>query len=159
MEHECFGLAHKDGRLFISDFDQTVYIYDKNGKALNRITQDASGRDIFKYNRHIAISASGDRVFVADYFKGVVVFDCQGKYLSTLNDSSVSGCYGVCTDDRNVFVAGNSSHNIVQFGQNFRMLGEIGKNKSSSSLCFDHQQKRLIVTCPMNDKITVIELE
>jgi DNA-binding beta-propeller fold protein YncE len=159
MKHYCYGIAHKDGRLLISDNAQTVYIYDLNGQEQKRISKDGSGKDIFQRNQHIAVSATEDKVFVADSNKGVVALDSQGNYLSTLSNNSLSCGTGVCTDGRNVFVSGNQSNNIIQFGQDFKMLGETGKVTSPLSLCFDQQRKQLIVTHYNNNNITILELE
>lgn len=159
MNHQCYGMAQKSGTLFISDHNQTLYIYDINGHEQLRIGGQEASKDIFDCNQNISINPNGDRVLVANYYKGVVVLDGKGNYLSTLCDSTVSGYRGVCTDGSNVFVSGFDSDNIVQFGQDFKMLGKLASVKQPRSMCFDHQHQRIIVTLYSSDKITILELE
>jgi hypothetical protein len=80
FNHYCEGLVHYNGKVFISDYGNSVYIHDMNGKELRKITTDASGKGIFCKTRHIAVSADGSRVFVADYDKGLITLDIQGNY-------------------------------------------------------------------------------
>jgi hypothetical protein len=160
MNHECFGVAHKDGNFFIGDGCTTLYIYDMNGQKQRRITTDGSGGNIFINNQQIDVSASADRVFVADYNHGVVVLDSQGNYLLILSDRNVKGCTGVCTDGENIFVSGLLSNNIVQFGQSYTTLGEVAQIKNPWFLCFDNEKKKLIVVQEDHkNKITLLELE
>jgi hypothetical protein len=157
MNHACWGIAHKDGKLFISDQGQNVYIHDINGKQLRAISTDASGKQIFQSTLHITINATGDSVFVADYNKGLVILDIHGNHLSTLTDSTLSSPVAVCTIGRNLLVGGIS--NIVQIGQNNKLLGEIVKVEKPRSLCYDPYNTRLIVSSYKSNKVTVLDLE
>lgn len=159
MTHYCYGIAHVDGKLFISDTENTVYIYDMNGQELQTITIDPSGNDIFQYNGHVTVSTDRGQVFVADYNKGVVILDIQGNYLSTLTDPILSGTWGVSTDGWNLFACGIFSNNIVQIGQDYNFLGEISAVDCPYSVCFDPYNTRLVVITAQTDTITVIELE
>jgi hypothetical protein len=157
INHPCWGRAHNNGKIFISDYKENVYIHDMNGNELKRISTNATGKRIFQITRHITVSAARDRVFVADAGNGVVILDIQGNYLSTLTNT-VSGTVGVCTDSRNLFVSGLSS-DLVQIGQDNELLGELVMVNSPFSLCFDHGKTRLIVTQGNSNNITVLDLE
>jgi DNA-binding beta-propeller fold protein YncE len=157
MAHMVYGLAHKDGKLFISDEAETVYIYDMNGVELRKISTDGSGKHVFQNNQQIAISAHGDRVFVADFLRGLVVLDGEGNYLFT--DNSKTGCRGVCTDGKNIFVCSTISNDIVQFDNKIKLLGSLGRFGTPVSLCFDHRNGRLVVSLYSNNNIKILELE
>jgi hypothetical protein len=158
MNHKCWGLVHKDGKLIISDGGNNVYIHDMNGRELQRISTDAAGKDIFQRTRQITISDSGDKVFVADHNKGVVILDNQGRYLSTLTDRLLPDSCGLCTDGRNLFVSNYFPGSIVQIGQDYKVLGKLEKVDFSQSLCFDRDKTRLYVT-RQNSIIIVLEIE
>jgi hypothetical protein len=64
---------------------------------------------------------------------------------------------GICTDGRNLLISGKTSNNIVQFGTDYKMLGELGKLEKPLSLCFDQQNTRLIATALNTNNITVFE--
>jgi DNA-binding beta-propeller fold protein YncE len=161
MKHECYGLAYNESKLFASDYTNTLYIHDMNGRELRSISTDTSSNALFKMPSHITLSAGGDRVFVAIQEEniGVVILDIQGNFLSNTADPTMSGFHGLCTDGSNLFVCGLFSHNIVQIGQNNILLGEVAKVQSPLSLCFDHQNSRMIVTQHLNNSVTVLDLE
>jgi hypothetical protein len=159
MNHPCHGLAHKDGKLFISDNAKTLYIHDMNGHELKRISTNTSGKKLFQQAAHIKISAEGDQLFVADGDKGIVILDIEGNHLSTLRYSSLAGTWGVCTDGGNLFVCGQYSNNIVQIGQDFKVLGQLVKVNRPYSVSFDPRNTRLFVTSLSNNKIIVLDLE
>lgn len=159
MNHTCYGLAYNTGKLFISDSGTTVYIHNLQGQQQLSITKDGSGKDIFQSNEHIAVSASVDSVFVADWHNGIVVLDSQGNYISTHTDKRGAGYRGVCTDDRNIFVAHYFSNNIVQFGHSYNILGEVGTANRPLSICFDQQTMSLIATQESNNKVVIFKLE
>lgn len=155
MNHECCGLAYKDGKLFTSDNKKSVHIYDMNGQKLKKIAKDTTNTNIFQRANHIAVNANGEMVFVPDFNNGVIVLDSQGNYLGSWDKTTES----VCTDGTNVFSYSNVSNNIVQLGHDFQALGKIGMVVGPASLCFDHKKKRLIATIHRKYEITIFELE
>lgn len=159
MDHNCYGLARIEGKLFISDYGNGVFIYDINGHEMKRIVAGNSRR--FRKSAHIAVSSGGHKLVVADYewhSKTIVTLDIQGKYLSTM-DYKLTGPHGICTDGTNVFAGGFESGNIIQIGKDDKYLGELAKIKRPLSLSFDHQKNRLIVTAQDQNKIVLLELE
>lgn len=156
MKHICWGLAYVDGKLFISDGAESVYIYDTDGRQLKQISTHISGNHIFQGSMHIAVAR--DRVFVADGDKCLVILDLEGNYLCTLDIVNILTCYTVCTDDRNIFVSGHRSNNVVQLGHDFRLLGEIAKFDSPLSLSFDKHNKTLCAT-GHSDKVMIFQLQ
>ncbi|XP_053401720.1 uncharacterized protein LOC123540149 isoform X2 [Mercenaria mercenaria] len=161
MDHYCFGLAFNDGKLFISDQNQTVYIHDVSGTMLHKITTDKSGNPIFTFTRHISVSTNRDRVYVADNNKGLITLDIQGNYLSTFTDPDLVYPHGVCTDMRgNILVCGFESSNIVQISEDSKTkLGIIKTDQYPLSVCFDPHQNKLVVTHLNSNTVKVYELK
>lgn len=160
LNHPCYGLAYTDDKLFVSDEGKTVYIYNPNGQELCKIGKDGSGKDIFQRSTHIAVSGDRKKVFVADNGNGLVILDIHGKHLSTVNHPIVSTIEGVCTDGKNVFVCGYDSQNIVQFGEDLKMVGKLEKLTAGYplSICFDKTKSSLFVTY-QNSKVTALQLK
>jgi WD40 repeat protein len=160
LGHHCNGLAYKDNKLFISDSNTALYIYDMNDTMLQKITTDKQGNAIFKYNRGISVSSDGKMIYVADFDKGLIVLDLEGNYKTTITDPDFITLYGVCTDKRgNLFVCGWRQSKIVQINEKSAVkLGIIDNvcNGTSCSFCLKHN--RLAVTISGSDTIEVYDL-
>jgi hypothetical protein len=159
LNHRCNGIAHADGKLFITDEKKAVYIHDLNGHELHKITTDSAGADIFLRANHVCISASGDQVLVADKGNGLISLNIKENYLFTIKDKLCRGSFDVCSDQTNVFVCGYNSNNIIQIGPGNRVLGEIAKVKYPTSVCYDSHKGRLIVSSFDSNTIEIFELE
>ncbi|XP_045211742.2 uncharacterized protein LOC123563169 [Mercenaria mercenaria] len=161
LDHNCWGLAYKDSKLYVSDGCTSLYIHDMNGSVLHKITTDRQGNAIFNANRHISLSSYGDRIYVADRNIGVIILDLQGNYESTCNDPDLVPLEGVCTDGRgNIFTCGWEQSNIFQMNEKtMKKLGLIGKVKDSQTVSFDPEQQQLVVTMCSRDTVDIYELQ
>ncbi|XP_053401727.1 uncharacterized protein LOC128557719 [Mercenaria mercenaria] len=161
MGHNCYGLAFYDGKFFISNEDETVYIHDINGTMLHKVTADQSGNPIFSDIKHVSVGTNRDRVYVTDNDTGVITLDIQGNYLSTFTDPDLVYPQGVCTDKRgNILVSGYGSSNIVQISEDSKTkIGILKTEIYPLSVCFDPYQNRLVVTHNESNTIEVYELE
>ncbi|KAL4233982.1 hypothetical protein ACF0H5_005637 [Mactra antiquata] len=164
VPHNCFGISFKDDKLYVTDNDSSVYVYNMSGLLLNTITTDNVGTRLFAKSERIAFNKNGDKMFVSDWEKGLVCFDEAGNHLSTSSDSDLKNAYGVCTDGNgNVFVVGYKSHNVVQYNEDGRKIGVIVKQQDGviqpRSVCFHQQLKRLFVTMNESNVVKMFELE
>ena len=103
-------------------------------------------------------------MFVADWNKGVVCFDGTGTYMSTITDTDIRGARGVCVDGSgNLMVTGVWSHNVVQYTEEGKKLGEIaGRGDglySPYSVCYHQTQKKMFVTMSNKDVVKMYELK
>ncbi|XP_060565227.1 uncharacterized protein LOC132724392 isoform X1 [Ruditapes philippinarum] len=160
LDHNCYGLAYKDNKLFISDKNAVLYIYDMNGSMLRKITNDKQGNSIFIGNRHISVSSDGKIIYVADMYKSLIVLDLEGNYKTTITDPDFVSLKGVCKDKRgNIFVCGSGRSKIVQINENsgakMGVLGDICESRSAS---FYSQQDILVVIISNSDTIEVYDL-
>ncbi|XP_045211129.2 uncharacterized protein LOC123562567 [Mercenaria mercenaria] len=160
LDYYCWGLAYKDGKLFVTDCGKSLYIHDMNGSMLHKITTDQQGKAFFQSNRHISLSSDGDMIYIADYNKGVITLNLQENYESTCTDTDLFHIWGVCTDGRgNIFTCGFGMSNVVQVNEKSRYkTGVLGNVKNSTSACFDPQQNKLVVTPSDIDIVEVYEL-
>ncbi|XP_053390770.1 uncharacterized protein LOC128553622 [Mercenaria mercenaria] len=165
MTHYCFGIAHKDDKLYITDNNgHALYIHDMTGAVLLTITQDNAGKSLFTYPRTVAFSDVDDKVFVASWDKGLVFIDGQGKHCQTVTDSELNIVSGVCTDRRgNLFVTGHRSNNVMQIGRDWKKKGVVADSsdglKRPLSLCFDTRQCKLFISQGSSDVVKIIHLQ
>ncbi|XP_053378961.1 uncharacterized protein LOC123534753 [Mercenaria mercenaria] len=157
----CYGIVYFAGELWIST-ESGVNVYSTFGSLLKTISQDVNGQNIFQsITQHMAVS--GETVIVADNSDGAV---CLGKDCTVqreLRDIRLDSTKGVCVScDGTVFLSGFSSPNIVMFAKNGNNLGEfVAKDaglKSSIALHYDSKMNRLIVTCPVSDKVIMFDI-
>ncbi|KAL4218863.1 hypothetical protein ACF0H5_021451 [Mactra antiquata] len=161
--HRCFGIAIKDDFLYVTDVRTSLYEYDMNGTLLRTIINDNDGNKLFSKIRHIIFSESGDKMFISDADNGLVCFDGMGNYVSTIKDNDLNGVRGVCIDRRgNIFVAGYSSDNLVQYNEDGKKIGVVVKQddglKRPLSMAYSREQNRLFVTMDNSDLLKMYEL-
>ncbi|KAL4237207.1 hypothetical protein ACF0H5_005587 [Mactra antiquata] len=114
MNHWCYGIAYSNDKLYITDGNKSLYMYDMSGNILKTVTSDNSGQPIFECSRLITFNDKKDRLFVGDVKKGLVCFNAECDYIETVTDSDVRPD-GVCTDGYgNVIVANYGLQTIVQ---------------------------------------------
>ncbi|KAL4221386.1 hypothetical protein ACF0H5_019644 [Mactra antiquata] len=152
--HSCFGITTRNDKIYVTDCEYSLYIYDMTGNLLQTISQDNAGNKLFYCSIRVTFSENGDKMYVSDGNKSIVCLDGKGNYQSTFNDSDLNLSDGVCVDGRgNIFVIGYSSHNVVQFNENGQKIGVVVKQQDGllypQSTCFDQKLNRLFVT--MND--------
>ncbi|XP_053396826.1 uncharacterized protein LOC128556285 [Mercenaria mercenaria] len=160
VNHDCFGIACKDDKLYITDNSYSLYIYDTTGNVLQTVTQDNAGQWLFANSRTVAFSDTDDKLFVASWNIGVVIIDRQGYHCQTFTDSELQWASGVCTDRRgNLFVSGYCSNNVIQIGRDGKKIGVVVNSSNGlenpESICFDTRQCKLLIT-QRNDTVKVI---
>ncbi|KAL4224142.1 hypothetical protein ACF0H5_017595 [Mactra antiquata] len=164
LSHCCYGIATKDDKLYITDYESSLYMYDMTGNLLKSISQGITGNKLFPNSRHITVNENGKIMYVGNGSNGIVCFDDAGNYLSTYNDNDLSHTDGVCVDGRgNIFVVGCHSHNVVQFDEDGKKIGVVIKQQDGlqlpRSVCFHQQLNRLFVSMNSSDVLKMYELE
>ncbi|KAL4217415.1 hypothetical protein ACF0H5_023865 [Mactra antiquata] len=148
MKHSCYGIAYKNGKLYITDESRSLYMYDMSGKLLKTVTSDTCGQPLFEGNRHIIFNDKNDRLFVGDVGKGLVCFNAQCDYIETITDPDVRP-NGVCVDNYgNIIVAHNTYYGpIVQCDRDGQTCGVIGttQRKTPQSVCVHHGLRKMFV--------------
>ncbi|XP_045198830.2 uncharacterized protein LOC123553148 [Mercenaria mercenaria] len=154
-DFECYGLAYAKGNLYISDPGNSVYIYSISGQKLKQFSKDQSGQSLFSNIRHLAVSEDGSMIYVVDWDKGLIVLDSNGDVVSTFNGPQLDGgsaCY--LTRTGSLLVSGFGSHNVLQFGHNGELIGEVHKSDQSvyyEAVYCDQQMSKLILGSESNN--------
>ncbi|KAL4219451.1 hypothetical protein ACF0H5_022030 [Mactra antiquata] len=150
ISHESYGIAYNDDKLYITDEDKSLYMYDMSGNLLKSVTTDNDGQDLFKGSNHITFNDKKDVLFVGDDDKGLVCFNAQCDYMKTITDPDVRPD-GVCVDCYgNVIVANLSLQTIVQCGRDGQKRGiivdETKYNEYPRSVCINPRLKRMFIS-------------
>ncbi|KAL4216266.1 hypothetical protein ACF0H5_023992 [Mactra antiquata] len=160
MNHVCCGIAYSNDKLYITDRNKSLYMYDMSGNILKTVTSDNSGQPIFERSRLITFNDKKDRLFVGDVGKGLVCFNAECDYIETVTDSDVRP-HGVCTDGYgNVIVANCDLHTIVQCSRDGQKCGII-VNKTRVypvSVSIHHGLRKMFVGYFRSDTVEVYNL-
>lgn len=164
LNHNCYGIAYKEQKLYISDNGMKVYIHDMTGNQIDTISTDESGNSLFGINRLLSVNDSGDKIFVADWNLGLVTLEAKGRRINTFSDPELTAATGICTDGGgNIFVCGWNSHNVMLITQNGKkvgvVLGQRDGLRAPLSVSFDSQHLRLFVTQESSSIVKVFELK
>ncbi|KAL4241150.1 hypothetical protein ACF0H5_001928 [Mactra antiquata] len=160
MNHVCYGIAYSNDKLYITDWDKSLYMYDMSGNILKTVTSDNSGQPIFECSKHITFNDKKDRLFVGDAGKGLVCFNAECDYIETVTDSDVRPD-GVCTDGYgNVIVANYGLQTIVQCSRDGQKCGII-VNKTReypASVSIHHGLRKMFVGYDRTNTVEVYNL-
>lgn len=148
-DHNCYGLAHANGNIYVSD-DHAIYIYSVSGTKLKQFTLDQSGERLFSDINSLAVSEDGSHIYVADYHNGLIVLDSNGEVLGKYNGSELKGAHSVyLTNNGGVLVSGRVSNNVLQFGRNGELVGEVlksdGGDRGCRAVCCNRNMSNMIV--------------
>ncbi|XP_060586614.1 uncharacterized protein LOC132742274 [Ruditapes philippinarum] len=162
--HHCFGLGYRNGKIYVTDTNKTVYVYNKTGTILIQFSKDQSGDDLFSNIFSLTVSQDGEMIYVADSKHGLVVLSKEGKLHGKYKPSNLRIAREICeTDSGDILVCGDTSNNIVQFSPNGEVVGEIlsldGQAGGCRAACFDRNHMRLIVGRGSRDYIEVYDMQ
>ncbi|XP_053381378.1 uncharacterized protein LOC123556212 [Mercenaria mercenaria] len=158
----CYGLSYADGNLYISG-DTSVYIYSVSGRKLKQFSKDQSGQNLFSDTCSLAVSEDGSKIYVDDFKNGVIILDNNGAVVGRFNDSQLRGAYDCCLTGRgSLLVCGNFSDNVLQFGLNGNLIGEVVKfddtSASHQAICCNQQISKMIIGRDCDDNVEVYDL-
>ncbi|XP_053373195.1 E3 ubiquitin-protein ligase TRIM71-like isoform X2 [Mercenaria mercenaria] len=162
-DHGCYGIAHKNGHLYITDSNTTVFVYNITGTKLKQFSKDQSGQPLFSDIYSLFVCRNDSEIYVTDSSYGLIVLDQDGKLLGKYNCPQLKHARGACDiDDANVLVCGESSNNIIQFSPNGAVVGEVLPsdqcNGSCRAICFDRQHSKIIVGHVGRDEIEIFDV-
>ncbi|XP_052251817.1 uncharacterized protein LOC127858641 [Dreissena polymorpha] len=128
LQHECHGIAHHQGNLYITD-DSALYRFTVEGRLVSKMYKDTGGCSV----RSCAVSPDGERIYVANWDSNqLVTLSRDGTVISRFTDPILNeGCGDVrpglhVTDSGQVLVCGGRSHTIIQVDRDGRQrLAEV----------------------------------
>jgi hypothetical protein len=149
-DFECCGLAFAKGNLYISDRSVFVYVYSLSGRKLQQFNIDQPGDQLYRYINSISISRDGSRIYIADGYNELIILEGKGTAVGNFKDQVLSEPSGSCvTEEDSLLVCGCSSNNVLQFGRDGELLGEVLKADDSRTgmqaiCCTQHTDQMLI---------------
>ncbi|KAL4216782.1 hypothetical protein ACF0H5_024505 [Mactra antiquata] len=160
MNHDCYGIAHSNGKLYITDGNQSLYMYDMSGSLLKTVTRVYHRQSPFEYSRQMTFNDKNDRLFVCDDKKGLVCFNAQCDYIETITDPDVRPV-GVCVDGYGkVIVANSGLQTIVECDRDGQKCGTIVNltRENPKSVCVHHGLRKMFVCYSKSDTVEVYDL-
>ncbi|XP_045163268.2 uncharacterized protein LOC123527704 [Mercenaria mercenaria] len=167
LDHGAYGIAYKDKRLYITDYNKSLYIHDMTGNLLQTVLNGSSDNDLFRLCWHLTFNDNDDDddTLSVTTYNGLVIFNAEGQHVQTYYEAKLKDVIGVCTDKRgNIFASAYGSNKVIQVEQGgMKELGVVAQGsdgvKRPYSVCFDPCQNVLIVTQSSADNIVLFELQ
>ncbi|XP_053381075.1 uncharacterized protein LOC123561306 [Mercenaria mercenaria] len=145
----CSGLAYANDNLYISDLHTSVYIYSVSGRKLKQFSKDQSGKELFSDISSLAVSEDGSRIYVADSYDGLIILDNNGKVVGLFDGPQLDYAYcSYLTGSGSLFVCGRNSNNVLQFGLDGKLIGEVVKFDDDAryqAICCNQQTSRMVL--------------
>jgi outer membrane protein assembly factor BamB len=63
-DHSCYGLGYRNGKIYVTDSTETVYVYNKTGTMLTQFSKDQSGVYLFNNILSLTVSQDGERIML-----------------------------------------------------------------------------------------------
>ncbi|XP_052248407.1 uncharacterized protein LOC127856311 [Dreissena polymorpha] len=163
LQHECLGIAHKHGNLYITD-GRALYLYTLDGNLVREMYKDTSGNHTVS---SCAVSPDGDKIYVANISSNqLVTLSREGTVISTLTVPGLSSPIGVLpglhvTDAGQVLVCGYYTNTVAQVDRDGRKrLAEVFTENNNvifpMSVYYSKHTRSIIVGMNNND-ITVFK--
>ena len=144
---KCFGITHCDGKLYYCTLGEGIRRFDLKTKT-NHILVRNPNIDLFSY-----ISCDGHKLFYTSDTEIVSCCDMNGKLIWSFKDTSrLRSPRGVVVDYQGfVFVAGETSGNIVVISPDGNSSKEVYQIQSPRAMCYDKKENKILV-CNIDNK-------
>ena len=114
-------IAYATDTFYVSDpFRKAVYLYNKNGEFIKKITNNA-------FTSPIGVTVLSNFIFVSDYFSNTLFkLDSSGKIVGSIG---INFPLGLSTDSKNyIFAVSGSEDNIYVFDSNLKLIKTFGSD-------------------------------
>lgn len=114
-------IAYSSNTFYISDpFRKAIYLYNKNGEFIKKITNNA-------FTSPIGITVLSNFIFVSDYFSNTLFkLDFNGKIVGSVG---INFPLGLSTDSKNyIFAVSGSENSIYAFDSNLKLIKTFGSD-------------------------------
>ncbi|XP_053402779.1 uncharacterized protein LOC128558036 [Mercenaria mercenaria] len=97
VDGKCYGIAYSKNRFVVSYINPPkVEILSLDGKVLQHIDTDSSGKALFESPRYVAVDRDGNCIYVSDYIThSVIIVTTSGKVLDTYKDRNLFSQQGI----------------------------------------------------------------
>ncbi|XP_053402777.1 uncharacterized protein LOC128558034 [Mercenaria mercenaria] len=147
---KCYGIAYSNDRLVVSYFaPPKVEILSLDGKVIQRIDTDSSGKALFQYPRYVAVDRDGNCIYVSDYSApSVTKVTTSGKILDTYKDTKLLHPDGIAVySDGSVLVCNPVNDNLhLLSSENKKIKTVLNKTERPQALCFNRESDSLFLS-------------
>jgi hypothetical protein len=162
-DHNCYGVGYRNEKIYVTDSNETVFVYNMKGIMLIQFSKDKSGDNLLSDINCLTVSRDDERIYVSDLKRGIVVLSQDGDLHWGNNTSKLVDAREVSeTNSGDILVCGYFSNNIVQFSPNGEVRGEIltsdDKDGCLQAVCYDHNHMRLLIGRAERDYIEVYDI-
>ncbi|XP_053389564.1 uncharacterized protein LOC123550237 [Mercenaria mercenaria] len=184
----CYGLAHADGNLYISDKHTSVYVYSVSGRKLKCISMDLYTSDkhtsVYAYSvpgrklkcismkpskkrelniMNLAVSEDGSKIYVTCRNNGLIILDNNGQVIRNFNGPEIQSPWGIFqTSSGSLLVASRGYNNVLQFRPRGQFIGKVIKSEARKENCpavaCNQQMTKLIVSTFGDNNIEVYDI-
>ncbi|KAH3851953.1 uncharacterized protein LOC127874844 [Dreissena polymorpha] len=164
LQHDCKGVAHHQGDLYVTSSGQALYKYTLTGTLVNKMYEDTSN-SLTVWG--CAVSPSGDRIYVTirNQHK-LLTLAKDGAVISTFTDTELAYPYGVnVTPAGQVLVCGRNSNTVIQVDREGKKkiatlaTQKDGLKSGAVSVFYNQKTGSVIVGQRNNENILVFNLK
>ncbi|XP_053401815.1 uncharacterized protein LOC123548961 [Mercenaria mercenaria] len=161
----CYGITcHSQALVVLCDdgfSTKAIEVIDLDGKVLNTLKINKSGKVLLKNPWNITMSVDGQQISVTD--KGRLVnFDVKGNILFEYTDKCLENARGLAVDDSGRFyVCGTSSNNVHQVSADGKQISIILTEEdvtAPQAVCYQLGKRYFLLTCVGNNNVYMYKL-
>ncbi|XP_045194602.2 uncharacterized protein LOC123550238 [Mercenaria mercenaria] len=158
----CYGLAHADGNLYISDAYTSVYVYSVSGRKLKCVRMDPSGQSKFNIAR-LAVSEDGSKMYATCWNNGLIILDNNGQVVRKFDGPELQNPLGISqTSSSSLLVVSTHTNNVLQFGLKGQLIGEVIESdtgeKDYTAVACNQNTSRMILSRYDDNNIEVYDI-
>ncbi|XP_045194865.2 uncharacterized protein LOC123550499 [Mercenaria mercenaria] len=150
VDGRCEGIAYSNNRLVVSYIDPPkVEILSLDGKVIQKIDTDSSGKALFQFPQYIAVDRDRNCIYVSDFFtNSVTKVTTSGKILDTYKDTNLLSPKGIAVySDGSVLVCNNGNNNLhLLSSENKKIKTVLNKTRRPYALCFNRESESLFLS-------------
>ncbi|XP_045194880.2 tripartite motif-containing protein 66-like [Mercenaria mercenaria] len=158
---KCDGIAYSKYRLVVSYISPPkVEILSLDGKVIQRIDTDSSGKALFDCPWYVAVDRDGNCIYVSDTRTGSVTkVTTSGKVLDTYKDTNLSCPTGIAVySDGSVLVCNYGNDNLhLLSSENKKIKTILNTTEGPQALCFNTDLDSLFLSCLESKRETVFK--
>ncbi|XP_052077166.1 uncharacterized protein LOC127715168 [Mytilus californianus] len=145
LDAPCAGIAYTEKRIILCSTNEGILELNQHDGSVKTIVPD-------KLHDYAHVALLGDQIFYTNSLtKSVICCDLLGRKQWVFQYPKLSRLFGVAVDiDGHVFVAGNSSHNVVVISPDGKQQKQLLSSKDGvdwpNGLIYDRHKNQLLVT-------------
>ncbi|XP_053402780.1 uncharacterized protein LOC128558037 [Mercenaria mercenaria] len=161
VDGNCYGIVYIKNRLVASYINPPkVEILSLDGKVIQRIDTDSSGKDLFQFPRYVAVHRDGNCIYVSDFkTNSVTKVTTSGTVLDTYEEANLSYPDGIAVfSDGSVIVCNSGNHNLhLLSSENKKIKTVLNTTASPYALCLNRESDSLFLSFEESKRNTILK--